>query len=81
MPGVVKTQEKCQFWPKHSRIGSSMLEVRTIKIYGEEVTGIVIDELSSGRKVVGIFSKNRLKRIMYRHMAGQFVLEKFRRLI
>jgi anaerobic magnesium-protoporphyrin IX monomethyl ester cyclase len=33
------------------------------------------------RNVVGILSKNKLKRTAYRHMAGQFVLEKFRRLI
>jgi anaerobic magnesium-protoporphyrin IX monomethyl ester cyclase len=31
--------------------------------------------------ITGVFSKNRLKRTMYQHMAGQFVLEKFRRLI
>ena len=31
--------------------------------------------------IVRILSKNKLKRITYRHMAGQFVLEKFRRLI
>jgi anaerobic magnesium-protoporphyrin IX monomethyl ester cyclase len=33
------------------------------------------------KNISGIFSKNKLKRILYRHMAGQFVLEKFRRLI
>jgi anaerobic magnesium-protoporphyrin IX monomethyl ester cyclase len=33
------------------------------------------------KNIVGILSKNKLKRTMYRHMAGQFVLEKFRRLI
>ena len=33
------------------------------------------------RGVSGVFSKNKLKRTMYQHMAGQFVLEKFRRLI
>ncbi len=31
--------------------------------------------------ITGVFSKNKLKRTMYQHMAGQFVLEKFRRLI
>ncbi|PNX48284.1 MAG: cobalamin-binding protein [Thermoplasmata archaeon M11B2D] len=33
------------------------------------------------KNISGIFSKNKLKRTLYRHMAGQFVLEKFRRLI
>lgn len=33
------------------------------------------------RNVAGILSKNILKRTAYRHMAGQYVLEKFRRLI
>jgi anaerobic magnesium-protoporphyrin IX monomethyl ester cyclase len=33
------------------------------------------------RGVSGVFAKNKLKRTMYQHMAGQFVLEKFRRLI
>jgi anaerobic magnesium-protoporphyrin IX monomethyl ester cyclase len=33
------------------------------------------------RSVTGVFAKNKLKRTMYQHMAGQFVLEKFRRLI
>jgi anaerobic magnesium-protoporphyrin IX monomethyl ester cyclase len=33
------------------------------------------------KNITGVFSKNKLKRTMYRHMAGQFVLEKFRRLI
>ena len=31
--------------------------------------------------LAGIFSKNKLKRTMYRHMAGQHVLSKFRKLI
>jgi len=31
--------------------------------------------------ISGIFSTNKIKRTAYRHMAGQFVLEKFRRLI
>ena len=31
--------------------------------------------------LAGIFSKNKLKRTLYRHMAGQHVLRKFRRLI
>jgi anaerobic magnesium-protoporphyrin IX monomethyl ester cyclase len=31
--------------------------------------------------IAGIFSKNKLKRITYRHMASKFVLSKFRRLI
>lgn len=31
--------------------------------------------------IAGVLSKNILKRTMYRHMAGQFVLEKLRRLI
>jgi anaerobic magnesium-protoporphyrin IX monomethyl ester cyclase len=31
--------------------------------------------------IAGVLSKNKLKRTMYRHMAGQFVLSKFRRLI
>jgi len=31
--------------------------------------------------IAGVLSKNKLKRICYRHMAGQFVLEKLRRLI
>jgi len=33
------------------------------------------------RGITGVLSKNKLKRTMYQHMAGQFVLEKFRRLI
>lgn len=33
------------------------------------------------KNIAGVFAKNKLKRTMYRHMAGQFVLEKFRRLI
>ena len=33
------------------------------------------------RNIAGIFSKNKLKRTLYRHMAGQHVLKKFRRLI
>jgi len=33
------------------------------------------------RNIAGIFSKKKLKRIMYRHMAGQHVLTKLRRLI
>ena len=33
------------------------------------------------RGIVGVLAKNKLKRTMYQHMAGQFVLEKFRRLI
>ncbi len=31
--------------------------------------------------IAGVLSRNKFKRTMYRHMAGQFVLEKFRRLI
>jgi anaerobic magnesium-protoporphyrin IX monomethyl ester cyclase len=31
--------------------------------------------------IAGVFSKNKLKRTLYRHMAGQHVLTKFRRLI
>jgi anaerobic magnesium-protoporphyrin IX monomethyl ester cyclase len=33
------------------------------------------------KNIAGIFSKNKLKRTLYRHMAGQHVLAKFRRLI
>jgi anaerobic magnesium-protoporphyrin IX monomethyl ester cyclase len=33
------------------------------------------------KNIAGVLSKNKLKRTMYRHMAGQYVLEKFRRLI
>lgn len=33
------------------------------------------------KNISGVFSKNKLKRILYRHMAGQFVLEKLRRLV
>jgi anaerobic magnesium-protoporphyrin IX monomethyl ester cyclase len=33
------------------------------------------------KNIGGVLSKNKLKRTLYRHMAGQFVLEKFRRLI
>lgn len=33
------------------------------------------------RAITGVLSKNKLKRTMYQHMAGQYVLEKFRRLI
>jgi len=36
---------------------------------------------SYARNIAGIFSKNKLKRTLYRHMAGQHVLTKFRRLI
>jgi len=33
------------------------------------------------KNILGVLAKNKLKRTMYQHMAGQFVLEKFRRLI
>ena len=33
------------------------------------------------RNIAGIFAKNKLKRILYRHMAGQHVLTQLRRLI
>jgi anaerobic magnesium-protoporphyrin IX monomethyl ester cyclase len=33
------------------------------------------------RGITGVLSKNKLKRTMYQHMAGQYVLEKLRRLI
>jgi len=33
------------------------------------------------QNIARVLSKNKLKRRMYRHMAGQYVLEKFRRLI
>jgi anaerobic magnesium-protoporphyrin IX monomethyl ester cyclase len=33
------------------------------------------------KNITGVLSKNKLKRTCYRHMAGQYVLEKFRRLI
>jgi anaerobic magnesium-protoporphyrin IX monomethyl ester cyclase len=33
------------------------------------------------KNLAGIFSKNKLKRTLYRHMAGQHVLSKFKRLI
>ena len=33
------------------------------------------------RNIAGIFSKNKLKRTLYRHMAGQHVLTKLRRLV
>jgi anaerobic magnesium-protoporphyrin IX monomethyl ester cyclase len=33
------------------------------------------------RGITGVFAKNKLKRTIFQHMAGQFVLEKFRRLI
>jgi len=33
------------------------------------------------KNISGIFSKNKLKRTLYRHMAGQHVLKKFRGLI
>jgi RNase P/RNase MRP subunit POP5 len=33
------------------------------------------------KNIAGIFSNNKLKRTLYRHMAGQHVLTKFRRLI
>ena len=33
------------------------------------------------KNIAGVFSKNKLKRTLYRHMAGQHVLKKFRRLI
>ena len=36
---------------------------------------------SMRKNIAGVLSKNKLKRTMYRHMAGQFVLGKFRRLI
>lgn len=36
---------------------------------------------SLSRGMLGVLSKNKLKRTMYQHMAGQYVLEKFRRLI
>jgi len=33
------------------------------------------------KNIAGVFSKNKFKRTLYRHMAGQHVLTKFRRLI
>ena len=36
---------------------------------------------SYSKNISGFFSKNKLKRTLYRHMAGQHVLRKFRRLI
>jgi anaerobic magnesium-protoporphyrin IX monomethyl ester cyclase len=36
---------------------------------------------SMKKNITAVFSTNRIKRTLYRHMAGQFVLEKFRRLI
>jgi len=33
------------------------------------------------KNITGVFSPNKIKRTLYRHMAGQYVLEKFRRLI
>jgi anaerobic magnesium-protoporphyrin IX monomethyl ester cyclase len=33
------------------------------------------------KNIAGVFSKNKLKRILYRHMAGQHVLTKLRRLV
>jgi anaerobic magnesium-protoporphyrin IX monomethyl ester cyclase len=33
------------------------------------------------KNIAGFFSKNKIKRTLYRHMAGQHVLKKFRRLI
>jgi anaerobic magnesium-protoporphyrin IX monomethyl ester cyclase len=36
---------------------------------------------SYSKNISGLFSKNKLKRTLYRHMAGQHVLRKFRRLI
>jgi anaerobic magnesium-protoporphyrin IX monomethyl ester cyclase len=36
---------------------------------------------SYSKNIAGVFSKNKLKRALYRHMAGQHVLRKFRRLI
>jgi anaerobic magnesium-protoporphyrin IX monomethyl ester cyclase len=36
---------------------------------------------SYAKNIAGVFSKNKLKRTLYRHMAGQHVLKKFRRLI
>jgi anaerobic magnesium-protoporphyrin IX monomethyl ester cyclase len=33
------------------------------------------------KNIAGVLAKNKLKRTLYRHMAGQFVLEKLRRLI
>ena len=36
---------------------------------------------SMTKNIAGVFAKNKLKRTLYRHMAGQFVLEKLRRMI
>jgi anaerobic magnesium-protoporphyrin IX monomethyl ester cyclase len=36
---------------------------------------------STRKNIAGLFSKNKLKRTLYRHMAGQHVLAKLRRLI
>lgn len=33
------------------------------------------------RSITGVLSRNKLKRTMYRHLAGQYVLEKLRRMI
>jgi anaerobic magnesium-protoporphyrin IX monomethyl ester cyclase len=36
---------------------------------------------SMAKNIAGVFAKNKLKRTLFRHMAGQFVLEKLRRMI
>ena len=36
---------------------------------------------SYSKNIAGVLSKNKLKRTLYRHMAGQHVLRRFRRLI
>jgi anaerobic magnesium-protoporphyrin IX monomethyl ester cyclase len=36
---------------------------------------------SYSRNIAGVLSRNRLKRVLYRHMAGQHVLSKLRRLV
>jgi anaerobic magnesium-protoporphyrin IX monomethyl ester cyclase len=57
-------------------------ETLTKKEVQEELWRCYQDFYGSIHKgIAGVLSKNKLKRTVYRHMAGQFVLTKFRRLI
>ena len=57
-------------------------ETLTRKQVQEELWGCYHEFYGSYiRNIKGVFSKNKLKRTLYRHMAGQHVLTKFKRLI
>jgi RNase P/RNase MRP subunit POP5 len=63
----------------HAIMSTEMLTKKEVQ---EELWRCYQDFFGSYRKnIAGVFSRNKLKRNLYRHMAGQHVLKKFRRLI